>query len=139
MRREVYLPLGLSSGVILICTIILLLLPTRAQVSLVTDWLWTFLVLLPLVICLIPLAIGAVVLVVAAARLPGMARRPLRRGQAAVQGASDRFSAVTEQIHNVLIDVSARLAAVESFVPLEETPPEPSVNGAKGDDPANPA
>lgn len=137
MRREVYLPLLLATGVVLAASLVMVLLPTQAQVTVVADWLWTMLVLLPMVICLIPVAIGAVVLAIAASRLSGMARKPLQRGQTAVENASERISSVLEQIQHVLIDFSARLAGVERMMPLEEQPvasPEPSVVGVKSDE-----
>lgn len=132
MRREVYLPLALALALIVAGAAVMLLLPTRAQVSLMTDWLWSMLVLLPLVVCMVPLAIGAVLLVVAAGRLPGMARKPLQRGQSAVQGIQERVTTILEQIHHVLIDFSSRLAAVERVNPLEEPPP--PEHGAKSDE-----
>lgn len=137
MRREVYVPMVLASGVVLAALLVMVFLPTRSQVSVVADWLWTMLVLLPMVICLLPLAIGAVVLALAASRLPGMARKPLQRGQTAVDNASERISTVLEQIHHVLIEFSARLAGVERMMPLEEQPvasSEPSVAGVKSDE-----
>ncbi|MBN8594527.1 MAG: hypothetical protein J0M33_22405 [Anaerolineae bacterium] len=137
MRREVYLPLLLATGVVLAALLVMVLLPTQAQVTVVADWLWTMLVLLPMVICLIPVAIGAVVLTLAAARLPEMARKPLQRGQATVENASDRISSVLEQIQHALITFSTRLAGVERIMPLEEQPfaaPEPSVAGVKPDE-----
>jgi high-affinity K+ transport system ATPase subunit B len=137
MRREVYLPLMLAIGVVLAALLVMVLLPTQAQVSVVADWLWTMLVLLPMVICLLPLAIGAVVLALAAARMPGMARKPLQHGQTAVDNASERIAAVLEQIQHVLIEFSARLAGVERMMPLEEQPfaaPETNAPGVKSDE-----
>jgi hypothetical protein len=140
MLREVYLPLSLAFVVILAGAGVMMLLPLRAQVSLMADWLWMTLVLLPAMLCLLPLAIGAIVMVFAAARLPGMARKPLERGQVAVSDFNARMTQVIERIQTVLLELSARMAGAERLVPLEEArriDPAPMPPGANPDGPSD--
>ena len=94
IRRGVFLPFGLTLTLLAVIVGAALSLPTAAQVAVLSDAMFTLLVLCPLVICMFPLVILMLTLAVVAGRLQRISKSPLRRLEswtAAVENRADKW------------------------------------------------
>ncbi len=110
--------------------IIVLVLPRRLQVSLISDWLLTVLVLCPMVICMFPLVIGIIALIAGMNQLHQTTAKPLRRLSALSQTMADRTVQTTTVINEKTVDASSRFAFLERLLSVFDEPSS-SVNGTE--------
>ncbi len=124
VRRQILLPFALVGGVVLTVLVITLLLPQRAQVSLIADLLLTLLVLCPIVLCLFPLMVALWVAVFGLNHV----HRGIASGMQRIEDItlslverSTAFSQMVEQRFAVLGQYLARFSRVlKVFDPPEE-------------------
>lgn len=106
----IFLPM-LGGGLLLVILLALaLLLPMRAQVSLVADFMLIIFVLCPLVICTFPLFLLMVVLVYGMHVLHRRAENPLDHLEAFSRTMTGRVSDITNKVNAQVIDLASRFA-----------------------------
>ncbi len=123
-RREtlllVILPLLLVLLLIIACVVGVLLLPRRDQVSIVSDVMFTLLMLCPAVVCILPVTIGVIAAVFAMNRAHDKAAGPLRRLEDLSLKLAQRADSSTDTINRRTIDFSARLGFLYRWMSVLE-------------------
>ena len=99
-----------------------LLLPRLAQVSIVSDFVLTILVLCPLVLCFLPVTILSVVAIFGLNRAHNALKRPLYRLEDYSKTMAERTESVTEQVNRQTIQISARFGALYKVIDKLEPP-----------------
>ena len=89
-----------------------LILPRRAQVGIMADFLLTVFMLCPAAVCLLPVTIGLLVAAFGAGRLHDRAAPPLRGLQARTAAISARADALADSVNRRVIAYSGRLGAL---------------------------
>ena len=93
-RRSVFLPFALMLMLLAAIVGAALSLRTAAQVAVLSDAMFTLLVLCPMVICMFPLVILMLTLAIVAGRLQRISKSPLRRLEswtAALENHADKW------------------------------------------------
>ena len=111
-RRQILLPLLAGTLLIVVLVGVVLILPRRAQVSIISDFLLTILMLCPAAVCLLPVTIGLLVAAFGAGRLHDSAAPPLRGLQARTAAISDRADALANAVNQRVVAYGGRLGAV---------------------------
>jgi|FLYN01.1.fsa_nt_gi lysylphosphatidylglycerol synthetase-like protein (DUF2156 family) len=118
-RREtllwIILPVA-GAGLVILAVLgvtLLVLLPRRAQVSILADWLLTVLVLCPVLLCLFPVCVLLVTAVFGMNRLHGKTERLMGKAGAMSETLVERTLDATETISKKSIDFNVKLAHLE--------------------------
>ncbi|MGQ9887201.1 MAG: hypothetical protein ACUVSX_01810 [Aggregatilineales bacterium] len=123
-RRQILLPLLAGTLLIVVLVGVVLILPRRAQVSIISDFLLTLFVLCPAAVCLLPVTIGLLVAAFGAGRLHDSAAPPLRSLQARTAAMSDRTAALADAVNRRVVAYGGRLgAALRAFDAFEHKQP----------------
>lgn len=112
-RLFIWLPFGAAILLILGAVVVAALLPLRLQLSVVSDFVLTVLVLCPMAICLLPLYIALVVLIAAMNRLHHNTAHALGRAVNWSQSLSRRVDQAAGRLERWSIQWSTRLAPLE--------------------------
>lgn len=116
-RREtlvwILLPVGGGGLLVAGAGVAAMLLRKASQVALLADWLFTILVLCPVVLCLLPLCVGLITLVFGMNHAHDQAAHLLGKGEAASETVKDKTLEVTESVSRKSIDFNARLASLD--------------------------
>lgn len=124
-RWYIILPAVVVFLLLAVCLAAVLLLPRRAQVSFVSDFVLTIMVLCPMVLCFLPFTILSFAAVIGMNGAHEALKRPLYRLEDYSKVMVERTETVTEQVNRQTINISARFGAVhkllETFEPPEET------------------
>lgn len=99
--RGITRPFLLIFSLILIMVVVVMLLPKRAQLSIVSDWMYLWLVLCPIVLCLLPLQIGLIAGVAAMHKFYKGSKNPL-------ESLQDKYIGVLQRTHQFLDKTSQR-------------------------------
>lgn len=113
VRLQILLPVAGGGLLLLIALIIALLLPQFKQVSAVSNFLTTLLLLCPLAICLLPLALILTVAALYMNRVHDGTAGLLGRLVTISEKVSTRFDSAADVVAHKAIDVSVKLAPVE--------------------------
>ena len=122
--RQIVVPILLVFLLLIAIVAGVLLLPRRAQVSLVSDFVLTILVLCPMVLCFLPVTILSVVAVFGLNRVHEVMKRPLYRLEDYSNVMAERTESVTSQVNRQTIQISARFGAVYKLLSIFEPPEE---------------
>ena len=129
-RRETWtqiaLPVAVGGALVIVGLAVAMLLPRVRQVSAVSDFLVTVLLLCPLAVCLLPAALGLLVLALGMNLVHERATGLLGRVVTLSETISKRVESGADGIAHRAIDVSAKLAPVEQRVFGAFDRPEPS-------------
>lgn len=115
-RLLIWLPFWLGLAVVVLAVGLAAAQPLRAQVSLMSDFMLTLLVLCPLAICLLPLYLGVVLLAWLVYRLHGMSERSLGRVVTWSETMPARATRIGDRLAGWAINLNARLAPLENKV-----------------------
>ena len=107
--RLVILPMSLVVIAVVACLIGVMLLPRRAQVSVVSDVVLTVLMLCPAVLCVLPITILTISGILAMNRAHDAASGPLRRLEDMSARLAERAESSTDMVNRQTIGISARL------------------------------
>lgn len=107
--RLVMLPMILVLIAVIACLVGVLLLPRRAQVSVVSDVMFTVLMLCPAVLCVLPITILTISAIFAMNRAHDAASGPLRRLEDMSARLAERAESSTDALNRQTIGISARL------------------------------
>lgn len=129
--RQLVLPMLGSGLIILVIALVLVLLPARVQVSVLADWMFTILVLCPLVLCNLIVFLLVVVLWYGMTRLHRGTEAPLERLENLVTGVANRIERTSAALNQRVVNVSSRLAPLMKLFSVFDTPepPDSSKNG----------
>jgi membrane protein implicated in regulation of membrane protease activity len=97
-----------------------------AQVSIVSDFALTIMVLCPMVLCFLPVTIISVVAVFGMNRAHDAMKRPFYRLEDYSKAMVERTETVTGQVNRQTINISARFGAVYKLLSILEPPEESS-------------
>lgn len=111
-RRQILFPLLAATLLVVVSIMVVLILPRRAQVSVVADIMLITLMLCPAAVCLLPLTIGLLVVAFRAGQLHSQLAPPLRGWQARTAALSARAAALADAVNRRVIVYSARLEVV---------------------------
>lgn len=78
-RWQIYLPFVLGVLLVLLVAVVMALLPRRAQVSVIADFMLLIMILCPMVLCMFPLVLVTVSAAYGASRLHTVTGKPLER------------------------------------------------------------
>ena len=124
MWRTIILPAAIIFLLVAACIAGVLLMPRRAQVSVVSDFMFTILMLCPLALCMLPITIFSVAAIFGMNRAHEAMKRPLYRLEDHSNSMVERVETVTGQVNQQTINISARFGAVYKLLGLFETPEE---------------
>lgn len=111
-RRQILLPLLAGTLLIVVLVGLVLILPRRAQVGIIADFMLTVFMLCPAAVCLLPVTIGLLVAAFGTGRLHDRAAPPLRGLQARTAAISDRADTLANAVNQRVIAYSGRLGAL---------------------------
>lgn len=110
--RGITLPFVLISLLLITLVVIIMLLPKRAQLSIISDWMYLWLVLCPVVICLLPIQIGLIAGVAAMHKFYKGSKNPL-------ESLQKRYANILQRTHQFLDKTSQRaIDAQVKIMPL---------------------
>lgn len=125
-RREtlVYIILPFAVAVLLVVAgvVIAMILPQRAQVSVIADLLLSVLLLCPAVVCLFPLVLLLITGAVAMNQVHDKAALPLRRVEQLTENLARRTHRVTEVINRKAVELGVKSASIERLLDIFEKP-----------------
>lgn len=124
-RRHILLPAMAVALLLLVCIVGVLLMPRRAQVSAVSDFVLTILVLCPLALCFLPVTVLSIGAVFGMSRAHEAMKSPLYRLEDYSNAMVERTETMTERVNRQTINISARFGAVYkllgTFEPSEDS------------------
>jgi len=123
-RNTITLPFFLVFVVLLAMVIAVLLLPQRAQVSLVADWMTLWLILCPVVICLFPIYLGVMLGIYGMNRLHKGTRTPLEKLQVSYSKNLKRVTDFTGSVNQRMIDTQVKLTPYMRYLQAFDSAPE---------------
>jgi hypothetical protein len=103
---------------------IALLLPRRAQVSILSDWMLIVMVLCPAVLCLFGVCIALIVAVAGMNRLHDAATKPLDRLETLSTTLTEKTTQATDAVAQQTVNVSARFAFIDRLLNMFDELPE---------------
>jgi hypothetical protein len=132
-RRETlrFIILPFAGGVVLLLAglTLVLLLPQRAQVSIIADWMSTVLILCPLTLCLFPLTAGLWIAVAGMNRLHAAAAKPLYRAEDLSRTLVERTAQTATIVNQQTINTSTRLAFINRLLSVFDPPSDDAQKG----------
>jgi hypothetical protein len=127
-RRETILYLivpMIGAGVIVLAGgVMTMLLPRRQQVTTLSDWVLTIVVLCPSVVCLFAICLILIVAVASMNKLHSMAAKPLTRLEDVSETMVERTSQATDSINEKTVDFGARFAFLDRILSAFDPPSE---------------
>lgn len=123
-RNSITLPFFLVFVVLLGMVIAVLLLPQRAQVSLVSDWMTLWLLLCPVVICLFPIYLGVMLAIYGMHRLYRGTQSPLEKLQVSYVKNLERVTSFTNKVNQRMIDTQVKLTPYMRYLEVFDSSPE---------------
>jgi magnesium-transporting ATPase (P-type) len=111
--RTFMLPLGVAIATVIGIGVIVLLLPKRAQVQTIADFLSVLFIWVPAVLCLYVVSVVLLVGVVAMNRFIHYARQRLQKAAAISHSANEKVQETAEKINAFAVDIASRSAGVE--------------------------
>jgi hypothetical protein len=127
-RRETWLHILLPflGGILLVAVLLImaLLLPQRAQVSLVADWMLTIFVLCPLALCLLPIYLLMMVAAFGMNKVHDKAASPLKRLEILSRTLAEKTISASESLSRASISLGTRFAFLDHI--WEKSPSEES-------------
>ncbi|GIL09055.1 MAG: hypothetical protein BroJett033_5660 [Chloroflexota bacterium] len=135
-QRQIVLPV--LAGVVLIALLVgvVLWLPQRLQVGIVSDFMLVVFMLCPAVICMLPLTIALLVAAFGAGRLHDRTAPPLRGLQARTGRLAAQANTVAGAVNQRTVTYGARLGAVLRVLDVFEYPQSAATNGEGKDEQA---
>jgi hypothetical protein len=123
--RYIILPMIGVGALILVGILIVILLPSRLQVSIISDWLFSVLFLCPLVLCLFPVSIGMVLAVVGMNRAQNAAVNPLHKLINLSESVKNRTVQTTDAINQQTVSASTKFAFIDRLLAVFDPPSPP--------------
>jgi hypothetical protein len=120
--RWIILPIVGVGALVLVGTVIVLILPERLQVSLISDWLVSVLCLCPTVLCLFPLCILMISAVVGMNRAHQAVSKPLQRVEMLSTTLRDRTAQTTDAINRQTVNASVKFAFIDRLLAVFDPP-----------------
>ncbi len=119
-RREIYWPILGAVFVVLVGLVIILLLQRRVQVSLVADWMFTTIVLLPTLLCAFAIYLGLLVTIVWVARMNRRIEQALQQGVNLSERANTRSANLSAAIDSMTIRLVSWFGITNKLLKLLE-------------------
>lgn len=132
-RRQIVLPVLAGAVLIALLVGVVLWLPQRLQVGIVSDFMLTVFMLCPAVICLLPLTILLLVAAFGAGRLHDRAAPPLRGLQARSGKLAGLADSAAATVNQRTVVYGARLGAALRVLDIFEDP-RPTATDGEGKD-----
>ncbi len=132
-RRRVILPFGVVLALVIAIAGLVMSLRQPIQVALMADAMLTVLVLLPAVLCMMPLVALSVALVALFSRWHLRTRSPLRRlevGTAALEAKADGW---LRAVDGRVLEQAVRIAPLRQLLRVFDSPPEWPQDGGENE------
>lgn len=131
-RREtilfLILPMIIAAVMVLGGGVIALMLPRRLQVSILSDWMISIMVMCPAVLCLFAIGLVLIIVVAGMNKLHHIVAKPLDRLEDLSETLVEKTEQASEVINQTTINISAQLAPLDRVLGVFDEPP-PSENG----------
>jgi hypothetical protein len=111
--RTFILPIGVAIATVIVIGVIVLLLPQRAQVQAIADFLSILFIWIPSVLCLYLVCVALLIAVVGMNRFIAYARQPLQKASTMTHSATEKVKETAEKINTLTVDFASRTAGVE--------------------------
>ena len=117
-RRQTRLPMLAAFAFVLFVFIIAALLPSRVQVSTLADWMFTVLVLCPVLICNFAVYMLVMAGIFGLRQLHRGTQAPLQRLENFVSSTEQRVEKTSAGLNKRVINISARLAPLMQLLSI---------------------
>ena len=132
-RRYIILPFILLFLIFIVIIGGIFALPTSSQVAVISDMLFTFFVLCPLVICMFPLTVIMLVLIALMNRLHDGTKSPLRRLEQWTYTMEQRVESLARIVDSRVINYAVKFAPIRRILTIFDTPSSSQDNKDEGE------